>query len=719
MRSIPISTQRATVPENDDTIDILQLLGTLRRGKWRIMAYTLIAAALSIYYAIWMTTPVYTAVSNVALNQRNSDVVDLASPLAALDGSDYYAINTEVETLQSRDLSEKLVRHLNLVEDPMFNYDLRPPTDDTFSARALIRQAIQAISPPKPVVDAPEPTEAELEAKTFEDVVDAVMGSLSASNVPESYVFAIEVTTEDPATSMRVANAMAEVYIEDQIAVKYDATEKATDWLRGRVSELETELETAENKVKAFNAETDLVGPETLEALNRQLKDRRERIGAVQLQADQLETRVAGLLAANQAGDRAKMVALADDAALRQLLPRLSDVGAQETFDTRFGQILDRAQIEATRAQAQIQALGASVKDLESQVQLQSAELLKLEQLEREAGASRQIYEYFLSRLKETSVQQGVHSADSRILSRAVLPTRPSAPRKSMIVIMATFFGFMTGCILVLVHEMRQTGFRSAQEAEQATGITVFAQIPKAPFSRRKRILNYLATKPTSAMVEAVRNLRTSVLLSNMDNPPQVIMMTSSLPGEGKTTQSLALAQSFAGMEKKVLLIEGDIRRRTFQEYFNVRGRSGLVTAVAGEVPLDEVVVHSEELGVDVLIGEKSTVNAADFFSSGRFRTFLSQLRSRYDVIIIDTPPVLVVPDARVIGPLADAVIYAIHWNKTTRAQLEEGVHSLQSVEIKISGLSLNQIDMRKAQSYGGKYGELYGYNYGRKYYNN
>jgi len=715
MRSLPISAQRP-LQEIDNDIDIMQLLGILRRGKWRIMVYTVIAAALGIYYALWMTTPVYTATANVALNQRNTDVVGLASPLAALDSSDWYGINTEVETLQSRDLAEKLVEHLKLMEDPIFNYSLRPPEEESFSVRRLIGKGLQLIKPPESEAKVTEPP---VETDYFEDVVDVVMGSITASNLNESYVFEIEVTTGDPRASMRVANGMAEVYIEDQIAVKYDATKQATLWLTSRVSELEAELETAENAVKIFNAETDLVGPDTLEALNRQLKDRRDRVIASRNQAEQLENRVAQLLAANQAGDRAEMTDVSEDPALRQLLPRLSDVGAQDTFDRRFGQILDRAQIEVTRANTQTKALNASVTDLEAQVESQSAELLKLEQLEREAGASRQIYEYFLGRLKETSVQQGVHSADSRILSRAVLPVQPSAPKKGRIVIIAMLTGCVIGCVLVLIREMRQTGFRSAQEAEQAVGITVFAQIPKAPFTRRKRILNYLASKPTSAMVEAVRNLRTSVLLSNMDNPPQVIMMTSSLPGEGKTTQSLALSQSFSGMEKKVLLIEGDIRRRTFQEYFNLKGHPGLVTAVTGDLPLDDIVIHSEDLGVDILLGEKTTVNAADFFSSGRFRTFLSQLRSRYDVIIIDTPPVLVVPDARVIGPMADAVIYAIHWNKTTRAQLEEGVHSLQSVDIKISGLSLNQIDMRKAQNYGGKYSELYGYGYGRKYYNN
>ena len=136
------------------------------------------------------------------------------------------------------------------------------------------------------------------------------------------------------------------------------------------------------------------------------------------------------------------------------------------------------------------------------------------------------------------------------------------------------FLGFLIGAALVLLREMRQNGFRSPQDLEQATGVKVLAQIPRAPVTKRRRLIRYLTTKPSSAFAESVRNLRTSVMLSNVDTPPQVIMITSSLPGEGKTTQSLALAQSFASMNHRVLLIEGDIRRRTFQDISAFAARS-------------------------------------------------------------------------------------------------------------------------------------------------
>ena len=319
--------------------------------------------------------------------------------------------------------------------------------------------------------------------------------------------------------------------------------------------------------------------------------------------------------------------------------------------------------------------------------------------------------------MKEISVQQGIHRPDSRVLSRATVPGGPSAPNKQRILAGSLLLGLIIGAALVLLREMRHNGFRSAPDLEAATGVTVMAQVPRAPISQRRRLLNYLIRKPTSALAEKIRNLRTSILLSNVDHPPQVIMITSSLPGEGKTTLSLGLANSLAGLEKRVLLIEGDIRRLTFREYFRSRKKTGLVNVVAGQTDFEETVLQPEGVDFDVLLGDKTTLNAADFFSSQRFQAFLEAARERYDTIIIDTPPILVVPDARVIGQSVDAIVYAVHWNVTTQAQVQEGLGMLASVDLKATGLVLSQIDIRQAQSYG-RYSDLYA-GYSAKYYRN
>ena len=711
MRSIPfIPTQRGEAKEE---VSILWLLQLLWREKWRIAIYMFIAILLGGYYAFRMTTPIYTATTQIALLNQKEQIVDFDSPLTP--GFDFLTIVTEQSAMKARRLMEKVVVKLDLEANPDFNPTLREAEPSMIGN--LISSALSVVR---------DPTDQETRVRAYSDreirerIIDKVISSVTVRNLAKSYVFDITAHSTSAEMAASLADTVAELYIQEQIAVKYEATERATKWLSERVGELKEELDITENKVKTFNSSTNLVGPEALAALNRQLKEFRSRITDTNTRIVTIEAQIQTMIMARDSGDPQRMAAAAEDTGLTQLVPRLTSDAARQAFDARFDQLLERTQFELERAKAQVPALENSVAELEQRVSSQSADLLTLEQLEREAEASRQIYEYFLNRLKETSVQQGVHRADSRVYSYAVIPVGPSRPRKMMIIMLSALFGCIIGSTLVILREMSYTGFRSSEEIEEATGVNVLAQLPKAPHSRRRRILRYLSTKPTSALVEAVRNLRTSILLSNIDNPPQVIMLTSSLPAEGKTTLALAMAQSFSGVGKKTLLIEGDIRRRTFQEYFDRKVTQGVVSAAAGEVQVRDVVFKNEDMGdCDILLGEKSTINAADFFSSARFANLLEQMRSEYDVIIIDTPPILVVPDARLIGRQADAVVYVVRWDQTTRTQVTEGLHSLATVDVKVSGIALNQIDMKQAQRYGGKYGEVYYAAYGSKYYNN
>lgn len=718
MRSFAIKPQVSAGRSSNGDMSLLDLLDVLKRGKWSIAFWTVICGLIGGLYAFQLATPLYTAKSTVSLQSRQESIVDLASPVSAL-GNDLFTINTEVETLQSRGLATKLVDKLNLVENPIFNKALRERTHDPDAEPDMLSGVLAGLGFTSGDEDQ-GPARTEEEQRDFErtQVIGQLLKALDITNEKYSFVFHIEATTTDAATSARIANGLAEAYVEDQIAIKYEATQQATAWLTSRVADLEQELEEAENKVKAYNATTDLLDPAALEILNRQLKDRRDRIADARTAARLAEEKQTRLETALASGDRSEMATIAQDTRLDQYSTRLNVPEIQTAFDQYFTRILERARFEARQSATTVATLVQSIAELEGQVEQQSGELLKLEQLEREAAASRQIYEYFLSRLKEISVQQGIHSADSRILSLATVPRFPSAPRTAIILAVTMFMGMLLGMALVLMRELRQNGFRAAQDLEAATGISVLAQIPSAPVTRRRRLLRYLETKPASALAEAVRNLRTSVILSNVDKPPQVIMITSSLPGEGKTTQSMALAQSFASMGRKVLLIEGDIRRRVFREIFRLDTKSGLIKAITQDLALSEVVHHSEELGIDVLAGERSTVNAADFFSSGRVKTFIDRARAEYDIILIDTPPVLVVPDARVIGQLADTVLYVVHWNRTTRVQVEEGLNAFASVDIQVAGLVLSQINIRKAAYYGGRYREIYAA-YDTKYYRN
>ncbi len=488
--------------------------------------------------------------------------------------------------------------------------------------------------------------------------VDALFDRLSVRNIPQSLVFQITVETEDSDLSASISDTLADIYIRDQQDVKLDATRQATEWLGARLTELQAELEAAETAVKDFIGQTDLVSAEALLDLQRQLKAQRHRI--------------------SQARDA---------------------LGANASAQSR--------------AQRQLASLEDGQQRLERQISAQSQDLIRLEQLEREAEATRSQYAYFLNRFKETSVQEGIQRPDSRILSKAVVPTQSASPRHGLIILLCVVLGGLVGSVWALVRERNQNGYRSGLQLEIETGISVLGQIPKARRRSRKALVKLLRRKDSSAFGEAIRNMRTSLLATKLTDPPRVIVLTSSVPSEGKTTQSIALASNLAALGRSVLLIEGDVRRRVFDNYFEVKGRAGILTALTGRTPVEELVHNDAELGIDVLVGEPSPMNAADVFESSRFGDLIASLREDYDHVVIDTPPVLAVPDARVIGRHADAILYVVKWDQTGAAQVHEGLSQLGSAGLSVDGLILSQIDAKGMKRYGlsGTYG-AHGYGY-------
>ncbi len=682
------------VDQQDDEIDLLALMGTLWRGKWLILLAMIVAVFIGGYYAYRFAIPVYTTTASVALDPKKQNVTGMSSVISGLSG-DQATVNTEVEVIRSRGLMEKLVKALDLTNDPEFNDRLRPQSP--YAVKPFIKRLL-GMNTKKPI-----PTDRAI----LDATIDNVLKAMSVSNKRQSYVFNITATTTSPEKSAKMANTLAKLYILDQLDVKFKATQQATKWLTERVADLKQKLENAVKKVKDFNSQAELISPKGLVALQRQLKETRDRIKNASADLRQQAAHLNALKAAASEGNPDKMVELAGDRNLARIRTMLKAGNVKRaTFDAAFTTFLNRAEQDFQRASFQNETLKASLARLKGRIKRQSSDLVTLQQLQREAAASQAIYAYFLKRLKETSVQQGIQKADSRVLSRAVVPIYASAPRKSLILVLSTLLGLFAGAGVVLGREMLQYGFRTAEDLELATGYTVIGQIPKMPVGKRLDTLRYLTEKPTSAAAESVRNLRTSVLLSDVDHPPRIIMITSSTPGEGKTTASLAFSQNLAGLGKKVLLIEGDIRRRTFTQYFKLEGVKGILSVISGDVDLSEAVYRDPKLGFDILVGEKSSTNAADVFSSDKFRAFLKAASADYDYVVIDTPPVLIVPDARVIAQSVDAVLYSVKWDATSKAQVLQGLKMFETVNRPVTGLILSLIDPKGMKRYGGaKYG--------------
>ncbi|MEM1362923.1 MAG: polysaccharide biosynthesis tyrosine autokinase [Pseudomonadota bacterium] len=685
-----------------DEIDLMAFAGTLWRGKWIIGIYTSLAMVIGLVYVFVIATPIYEAQSVLALDSREQTLVsDMENVLSGLTG-DKATINTELEILRSRILGKRMVERLDLLKDPEFNPTLEPPSP--FDPVILIKTGLSAIGLLPPLEDAPL-TEPEILDATVTKLAEAI----SVSNTLDSYVFNIVVRTTDPQKSALIADTLAELYIEDQLQVKFEATERAATWLSERVAELRSDLEASEEAAKEFNADINLIGPEALEGLNRQLKDMRDRLTDERVALDLAATRVEELNSVAATGAPQAMAAVMGDVSLANLATKAAqNPESRAAFDQRFATLRNREQIRLDRQTNQVNVLEASVAELSERVDSQSDDLVRLEQLQREAEADRLIYESFLVRLREISVQQGTQEPDARVLSAAVVPQSAAAPRKALVLAAAIFLGGMIGTTLVLLREMRSHGFRLAKDLERATGLTVLGQIPRTPHRTRGALITILKEKPNSPMAESARNLRTSVMLANVDKPPQVIMSTSSLPSEGKTTTSILLSHYLAALNKKVLLVECDIRRRVMSEYFDFKGTRGFVSVLSGNARLEDVRTHDRRMNIDVLPGEATPVNAADLFSSDRFADFIGELREQYDHIIVDTPPVLLVTDARIIAQLVDATLLNVKWDATTAMQVETALDSFRSANLRVHGLVLTQIDPKGVRRYG--YGEYGGY---------
>ncbi len=513
----------SSLPKDTDDIDLLEVFATLWRGKWTILFFSILTGMAGVYYALEVAKPKYWTQARLVLQVNSQQLVDIESVVSGVSTEDQ-AINTELEIVVSRGLIKRLVADLNLVEDPEFNALLRDPP--LISRDTIVEGFRTILNLPKK--EAAPLTEEEIEL----NVIEAVQGAIAVSAKPNTYIYSINVKTEGKLKSARIANRLAEIYLDDQIQVKFATTEFAVNWLSGRVSTLEAELFEKEDAIKALRAETELVSLQALEGLNIRAKDIRERVEDTQEDVTTALAKAARVEALTADADYQALAEEYGDPALNRLVADLNKSTIDPAFQsaeiqTKTARILARltvlrAQDKAVldRAVSQSEALQLSYAQILERIEEQNNDLVTLNQLVREADATKVLYETFLARLKETSVQIGLQRADSRILSEAV-PGEQVEPRRTMILAVSVALGGLIGIAILVLRQFLHNGFRSSEELEKFTGRPVIGQIPVIPIRRRSRLMTYLVTKPTSAAAEAIRNLRTSVLLSDIDNPPK------------------------------------------------------------------------------------------------------------------------------------------------------------------------------------------------------
>ncbi|TBW09306.1 polysaccharide biosynthesis tyrosine autokinase [Azotobacter chroococcum] len=718
---------------DDDEIDLLRLWQTLWRSKWSILALVLVVVMVAIL-AVLSITPIYRAGATLLIEQKQANVVSIEQ-VYGLEGSGNEYLQTQFEMLKSRALAERVVRELNLTTHPEF--DPRQQPEPLIDIKGLLAGFSLAKVVPATLPEDLEEGIDPVEAQIFDSVTKAFMERISITPVGKSQLVKVEVEMADARLAARAANAMANGFIESQMEATMQMSMTATHWMHTRLDELKIKLKEAEDRLQAFREKENLVdvdGVATISAAelsatsDRMIDARRQRAEAESLYRQVQASRSAGW-------ERlATIPAVLGDPLIQQF--KANEAKAQSKVDElskRYGDrhpTMEAARTELAAASASLRgqveqviagiernyqmaaanegSLRASVETNKAQLQNISRKEFKLRDLQREVEANRALYDTFLSRLKETTATADLESANARVVDQAVVPTLPIKPKKALIVAIAGLLALFAGIGLSLLLDALNNTFKSTEDVENKLNMPVLGILPLVKNKQRNQIAHLFSNNEDRSFAESIRTIRTGLILSSPDQPHQVLVITSSIPNEGKSTVASNLAFALGQMEK-ILLIDADLRRPTLAKNFDFPvGTPGLANLIAGTARLEDCVRQVN--GIAMIGAGAVPPNPLELLSSPRFAKIIEVLKSKYERIVIDSPPTHAVSDAIVLATQANALIYVIKSEATSIPLAQKGIGQLLQNNAPITGIVLNQVDVQKAQKYGYSYGGYYDY---------
>ena len=722
------------VQQLNDEIDLLQLWQTIWRRKWSILTLTIVVAMLAALVVLSMT-PIYKASSTLLIEQKTAKAVSIEDIYGLEGGSSEY-LQTQFELLKSRGLAERVVRELNLTVHPEFDPRQQPePLIDLSGLFATldVRKWLP-MTTPDDLEESAEMTESEI----FDRVVKAFMQRTTISPVMKTQLVKVEIEMADARLAAQAANALANGYIESQLEAKLDMTQTATNWMNERLSGLKAKLDESERRLQEFREAENLVdlegvttvaGGELSQTGDRLIDARRNRAEAESQYRQVANMRNSGWqrlasvpavmsnqlvqqFKADEGRARAKVEELSRRYGAKhpEMIAARSELqSATANLRSQVEQVVASIEREYQLATANERSLQSSFNENKEQIQDIKRKEFKLRELQREVDGNRSLYDTFMTRLKETSATSDFEAVNARIVDPAVVPDTPIKPKKSLIVVLAAMLAGMAGVAMVLLLEFLNNPFKSTEDVEGKLNLPVLGILPLLKGKARGDIANMFKSDSDKSFTESIRTIRTGVVLSGLDNPHKVLVVTSSIPGEGKSSVAANLASAMAQMER-VLLIDADMRRPTVAKNFAFPvGTPGLANLVAGTARLEDCIQTMDD-NLDIIPAGTVPPNPLELLSSKRFETVLEVLESRYDRIVIDSPPTQVVSDALVLSTHANAVIYVIKSESTAIPLAKRGIGQLLQNNAPVTGVVLNQVDIAKAKKQGYSYGGYYDY---------
>jgi polysaccharide biosynthesis transport protein len=671
--------------------------------------------------------PIYRAEATVLLDTKREvfSQVQERADAARMSYFDSQAfMTTQGLLIQSRALAEAVVDRLTLWEDPEFDPRQVKPRRARiqFDWRGWLPDILTDKG------SAQVPTQAEARAQT----IDAVVGQVQADPVPNSAVIRVGFMAHDPKLAARLANAYAEVYAEVVLKTQLQAVSKVATWLAGRLEGLRAKVEASELKLHAFREAQGLVEMHgTQDLVDKQLSGLADRVADARTKRDDLqdlydqiqraERLSSAELAAHPSLARNSSIQALQASELRaerevsELAKRYGPqhpkmVAARTDLDTVRGRLateIDNAvsgvRTELDIACAQVDRLEGELVATKANAQAANRRESTLSALKRDLESDRQIYDRFLTRFKEASLEAGMQSTNARIIDAAVVPETPIEPRIRRIVTVVAVFALIVGAGRAFLMECLDNTLCSGQEVEGSLLLPLLGTLPRLSGRGRCRTLpeRTFMDQPSSEFAEAIRTLRTAVVLSSGDAHHRTILVTSGIYGEGKTTVAVNLAMALGHLEK-VLLIDADLRHSSVGGKFGLPSDTpGLSSLVAGTAEEAVCIHHLKDLGIDVMPAGVTPVNPLDLLSSHQFAETLEALRGHYQRIVLDSAPAQAVSDSLILSKVCDAVVFVVRSDATPLPLAQMAINGLRQVGAPLIGAVLNHHDGRGGAYYG------------------
>lgn len=720
------------VPTQSNQSDFIDTLRKIWRHRGTILISTFVFTAVAVLVARQIPSH-YIADARVLVGVPAARALNIEAVIADIS-PDAERIQNEAYIIQSRDVAKQVIDKLKLKENPEFNPALRPQTSwmTWLNPARYLPDSVRAYMPgqtsSKPDGDVAPEVRAEQE---MNNIIDTLLAKLEVTTLGRSHVLNIEARSIAPDTAAAIANGFSEAYLARQRTDKIEASEEVEKFLADRIATLRDQTEKADRAVEDYRRQNNLYQGAGASVTAQQMTELNTQLIVAQTAKAEADSRLGEAQALRRTGvDSQSVPQVLQSPVIQQLKAqqaetdrRLADLSGSlgpqhprvvsakaEIADIRgklnaeVGRIIDSLRHEARTTTARYDALRQNFDKLQNQAGGVNEKSIRLNALEREAQVNRNLLEQMMGRAKETIGQDQLQKPNAKLISMAAPPSKPGFPPKTLLVFLGAMAGMMLGTAFALLREGVDRTFRRADQIEQMTGLPVLAMVPTLRGGMTP--IAHVLRKPVSPFSEALRKLHIGLELSEAAQSPKTVLFGSAVPGEGKSVLVASLGRMLASHGRRILLIDCDWRNPRLHKLFQCQNRNGLAELLCDQPESIEDCIFTDTLsGVDIIPAGIFSPQAMRYLTTDRMKLILQALAPRYDMILLDTAPVLVGAEVLTLSRMVDKVSFVVRWGDTKRDAVMEALKDLIEVQADVAGVVMTRVDPKGYRKY--SYSEL------------